>query len=267
MVTLYNDDCLVAMQSIKDKSVDLILCDLPYGTTNCAWDIIIPFDKLWKQYNRILKDNGTVVLFGAEPFTSLVVTSQLDKYKYSWVWIKNRATGHMHSKVKPMKRHEDICVFSNGTLDNRGKASNIVRYNPQGILKTSGGTYRVRKDNFTDTVFGERENYHSTPVEYTNYPDDILNFDIEMREYRYHPTQKPVKLLEYLIKTYTDEGDLVLDNCMGAGSTGVACKNTDRNFIGIEKDTKYFRIAEQRINAPTEPLVKDALTSDKAELW
>lgn len=267
MVKLYNADCLSAMKEIEDKSVDLILCDLPYGTTNCAWDVIIPFELLWEQYNRIIKDNGTIVLFGSEPFTSLIITSQLDKYKYSWVWVKNRATGHMLSKVKPMKRHEDICVFSKGTMDSRGKAENIVRYYPQGTIKASGGTYRIRKDNFAPTVFGERDNTHSTVVEQTNYPDDILNFDIEMRELRYHPTQKPVKLLEYLIKTYTTEGDVVLDNCMGSGSTGVACINTNREFIGIELDNKYFKIAEQRITTHTEPLVKDALTSDKTELW
>lgn len=268
MIEIHNADCLEQMKYIEDKSIDLILCDLPYGTTNCAWDIIIPFDKLWEHYNRIIKDDGVIVLFGSEPFTSLVVTSQIDLYKYSWVWVKNRATGHMLSKVKPMKKHEDICVFSKGTLDNRGKAANIIRYYPQGTLSTSGDTYRVRKNNATDTVFGERMSYHSTPIERTNYPDDILYFDIEMRENRVHPTQKPVALLEYLIKTYTNENDVVLDNCMGSGSTGVACKNTNRKFIGIEKDPKYFAIAEQRLN--DEIVIRnseDTPKNDKTELW
>ena len=267
MIELYNADCLEKMNHIADKSIDLILCDLPYGTTNCAWDIILPFDQLWKHYNRIIKDDGTIVLFGSEPFTSLIITSQLDKYKYSWVWIKNRATGHMLSKVKPMKKHEDICVFSKGTLDNRGKATNIVRYYPQGVINATNNIYRMRKDNFEDTVFGKRESYHNTPIEHTNYPDDLLHFDIEMREERFHPTQKPVQLLEYLIKTYTNEGDMVLDNCMGSGSTGVACKNTNRNFIGIEKDPKYFAIAEQRINNSIVTQDNHTISNNKTELW
>lgn len=271
MVKLYNKDCLEAMKEIEDKSIDLILCDLPYGTTNCAWDVIIPFNLLWEQYNRIIKDDGTIVLFGSEPFTSLIINSQLDKYKYSWVWVKNRATGHMLSKVKPMKKHEDICVFSKGTMDSRGKAENIVRYYPQGTIKASGGTCRVRRDNFATTVYGVRENCHNTVVEHTNYPDDILYFDIEMREHRYHPTQKPVSLLEYLIRTYTSEGDVVLDNCMGSGSTGVAAVNTNRQFIGIEMNEEYYSIASRRIDEAIGKPVETPNTAEeenaKASLW
>ena len=210
---------------------------------------MIPFDRLWEQYNRIIKDDGIICLFGCQPFTSIMIASNLDMFRYSWVWIKNRATGHMLSKVKPMKKHEDICIFSKSTMDNRGKANNIIRYYPQGLIDISNqNKYRVRNDNFDDTIYGDRDSTKETKIEYTNYPTDIIQFDIEMNEDRYHPTQKPQQLLEYLIKTYTIEGDLVMDNCMGGGSTGVACKRLNRNFIGIEKDTNYFYIAQERID-------------------
>ena len=246
-IKLMQGDCLDKMNEIPDNSVNLILCDLPYGSTACSWDVVIPFDKLWEQYRRVIKRDGAIVLFGSQPFTSLLIASQIDLFKYSWVWVKNRATGHVHSKNKPMKKHEDICVFSFGSTVHKSQAKNRMKYNPQGLIKMTEGVVRKRNDKGDDTVLSYRESHHITKYEYKNYPDSILYYDIEMGKKRFHPTQKPVLLLEYLIKTYTDEGDVVLDNCMGSGSTGVACVNTNRNFIGIEKDYDYFCISEKRI--------------------
>lgn len=226
-------DCLELMQGIEDKSIDMILCDLPYGTTACKWDVIIPFEPLWKQYERIIKDNGAIVLTASQPFTSALVMSNVKLYKYDWVWNKKKATGHLLAKKQPLRLKEDILIFY----------KQQPTYNPQ---LTIGEPYKSnpRRNNKEGvyTVVGESRNDNDG----FRFPKNIIEFSFEFSPL--HPTQKPVALFEYLIKTYTNEGDTVLDNCMGSGTTGVACKNINRNFIGIEKEEKYFKIAEKRIN-------------------
>ncbi len=235
-ITLQNGDCLKLMQSIPDKSVDCIICDLPYGTTACKWDSVIPFEPLWKSYNRIIKNNGAIVLFGSEPFSTTLRMSNLEKYKYDWVWNKKLAGNGILAKKQPLKIHENIMVF------------NTTIYFPQMTkgklrVKMTGGMSTNQCDTLRDSSTYQKE-YMSD--EY--YPQSIQEFSMAgMRKNRLHPTQKPVELLEYLIKTYTVEGEIVLDNCMGSGSTGVACVNTGRKFIGIELDKKYFDIAKNRI--------------------
>lgn len=236
-IELWCGDCLELMRNIPDKSVDMVLCDLPYGTTACKWDSIIPFEPLWEQYNRIIKDNGAIVLFGSEPFSTTLRMSNLEKYKYDWVWNKKLAGNGILAKKQPLKIHENIMVF------------NTTIYFPQmtkGKLRTkmTGGMGTNQCDTLRDSSSYQKE-YMSD--EY--YPQSIQEFSMAgMRKNRLHPTQKPVALLEYLIKTYTNENETVLDNCMGSGSTGVACVNTDRKFIGIELDNTYFEIAKERIN-------------------
>ena len=232
---LHNGDCLEVMKAIPDKSIDMILCDLPYGTTQCKWDIIIPFDKLWEQYNRIIKDNGAIVLFGTEPFSSHLRISNLKHYKYDWIWDKVKGVGYLNARKQPMRNHELLSVFY--------KKQCI--YNP---IKTKG---HLKKESINckviqSEVYGRinsKTNYSSTE----RYPRSIQVFSTDTQKTSLHPTQKPVALCEYLIKTYTNENDLVLDNCMGSGTTGVACVKTNRNFIGIELDKDYFDIAKERI--------------------
>ena len=241
-IELIQGDCLELMKHIPDKSIDMILCDLPYGTTACKWDVIIPFDLLWEQYKRIIKDNGAIVLTASQPFTSALVMSNPKMFKYEWIWHKNSVTGFINAKNAPLKKHENVLVFSNGKTANCSK-NNMV-YNPQGITEINKFN---KSKNSGDDILGTRpsRNNNGYTQKYTNYPKSILKFN---QERGLHPTQKPVALFEYLIKTYTNEGDLVLDNCMGSGTTGVACKNLNRNFIGIELDPDYFKIAEKRIN-------------------
>lgn len=234
---LYNDECIERMKHIKDKTIDMILCDLPYGTTDCKWDNIIPFDKMWEQYNRIIKDNGVIVLFSAQPFTTKLINSNIKKYRYSWYWIKNRVTGFAFAKHQPMRKVEDINVFY----------KKKPLYVPQGLKKLDKPKIKKRRSsNGNDSIYNESTLLKEHTVEYTNYPNNVLFFDKETKTI--HPTQKPVDLLEYLIKTYTKENYIVLDNCMGSGSTGVACANTNRRFIGIELDKNYFEKAKQRIS-------------------
>lgn len=232
MIKLKQGDCLELMPQIPSGSVDMILCDLPYGTTACKWDTVIPFEPLWAEYKRIIKKNGAIVLFGSEPFSSILRCSNLADYKYDWVWQKSRFANQMLAKKQPLKIHENISVFSIGTHS----------YNPQGLLPHGKVTKQGSK--VTDNNGGG-----TRPTEYlqefTNYPRSILEFKSEGNTV--HSTQKPVALCEYLIKTYTNENEWVLDNCMGSGTTGVACVNTNRNFIGIEQEEKYFIIAKQRI--------------------
>ena len=232
-IELLHGDCLELMKYIPDKSVDMILADLPYGTTRNKWDSIIPLGLLWEQYERVIKDNGCIALFAQTPFDKVLGFSNLKLLKYEWIWKKNIATGHLNAKKMPMKEHENILVFY----------KKLPTYNPQMI---KGEPYVNKRkpvnDNGSNYGYIERTD---TINDGTRYPKSILEFD---REIGFHPTQKPVPLLEYLIKTYTNEGETVLDNCMGSGSTGVACLNTNRNFIGIELDDKYFEIAKQRIN-------------------
>lgn len=242
MIKLLHGDCLELMKDIPDKSINMILCDLPYGTTSCKWDVILPFDKLWKEYERIITEIGAIVLFGTEPFSSKLRLSNILMYKYDWKWVKNKPSNYLNCKNSPMKKYEDIIVFSKGTIANC--SSKLMKYNPQDLIEVNRKMSNSR--NREDGVFGVRKcRQGEFTQKFTNYPVNILNFNIEVG---LHPTQKPVPLLEYLIKTYTNEGEIVLDNCMGSGSTGVACLNTNRSFIGIEKDDNYFKIAENRIN-------------------
>jgi site-specific DNA-methyltransferase (adenine-specific) len=232
MIDLRLGDCLEVMKSIPDKSIDAIICDLPYGTTACKWDSVIPFEPLWAQYKRIIKENGAIALFGSQPFTSALVMSNAKWFKYQWVWEKSRFANQMLAKIQPLKIHEDIVVFANEK----------AIYNPQGLVQINKITTQGAK--ITDNNGGgiRKTSYLQT---HTNYPRSILKFGSEGKTV--HPTQKPVELLEYLVKTYTNEGDTILDNCMGSGTTGVACKNLNRNFIGIEQDAGYFEIAKNRI--------------------
>ena len=232
---LIHGDCLEKMKDIPDKSIDMILCDLPYGTTACKWDVIIPFEPLWEQYKRIIKDRGAIVLFGSEPFSSYLRMSNIKQYKYDWVWNKKLAGNGILAKKQPLKIHELVHVFNSGVYfpqKTKGKLRSKM---------TSG--IRTCELNGGDGIKGADEYQND---EY--YPTSIQEYGIgNLRSGRLHPTQKPVALLEYLIKTYTLEGEMVLDNTMGSGSTGVACINTKRDFIGIEKDDKYFEIAKKRI--------------------
>ena len=249
MVQLYKGDCLEIMKDIPDKSIDLILCDLPYGTTDSNWDRAIPMDKLWTEYNRVLTDIGTTVLFANGLFTPRVMYSNTTQYKYRWVWVKHNSTNFVHAKNRPLVKSEDILIFSKGSMGHKSQLGDKrMTYNPQGIIPVNK-IIKAGKNRF-GTVAGVRPSHKDEFMrEYTNYPCDILTEFPELSSTKkLHTNEKPVKLLEYLIKTYTNEGELVLDNCMGSGSTGVACINTNRNFIGIELDDNYFKIAEDRIN-------------------
>lgn len=218
------------MQDIPNKSIDLILCDLPYGTTRNKWDSIIPLDELWKQYERIIKDNGAILLFAQTPFAQQLGASNLKLLRYEWIWDKKRVTGFLNSKKMPMKRHENILVFY----------KKLPTYNPQ---LTKGKPYHTY-NKAPSTNYNSFETNYETKNDGWRFPVDIQEFTPETG---LHPTQKPVPLLEYFIKTYSNEMDTVLDNCMGSGSTGIAALNTNRKFIGIEKDEKYFEIAKKRI--------------------
>jgi len=232
---LWQGDCLELMKNIPNKSIDCIIADLPYGSTRCRWDTVIPFEPLWEQYNRIIKDNGAVVLFGTEPFSSRLRLSNLKNYKYDWIWDKVKGTGFLNAKRQPMRNHELISVFY----------KKQCTYNPQ---KTYGHKMKksYRRKELQTEVYGEMKNgntYESTE----RYPRSIQVFSADTQNSSLHPTQKPVALLEYLIKTYTNENEIVLDNTMGSGSTGVACFNTNRKFIGIELEQEYFDTAQKRI--------------------
>ena len=248
--TIHEGDCLDLMQRIPDKSVDMILCDLPYGTTDCKWDSIIPFDPLWEQYNRIIKDNGAIVLFGSEPFSTAIRQSNLARYKYDWVWIKTKGLGFQHARNMLMKRHELISVFSKAPVGHVSLLGDRrMKYNPQGVIET--GEERVVTARKHSGTLGERPNQVGRTYKgATNFPTSVLQFDSVSKPE--HPTQKPVELCEYLIRTYTEEGETVLDNCLGSGTTAIAAINTGRNFIGIEKEAAYIEIAKQRVAAAYE---------------
>ena len=226
-------DCLERMKEIPDNSIDMILCDPPFGTTACKWDTIIPFEPLWEQYNRIIKDNGAIALFGSQPFTSKLVMSNIKMFKYEWIWDKKIPSGMSYARFQPMRQHEDVLIFCKGK----------TIYNPQMIKRDKpikGGGMSKGETTNNQNLVALKKTY-----DYKN-PTSIIKFD-KIRKGSLHPTEKPVALLEYLIKTYTNEGMLVLGNCTGSGSTGVACINTNRKFIGIEMDEKYFEIACSRI--------------------
>lgn len=232
-IQLYNGDCLELMKNIPDGSVDMILCDLPYGTTRNKWDCIIPFDSLWEHYKRIIKENGAIVLFGDGLFTAKTMMSNEKMWRYNLVWDKKRGCDFLNANVKPLKSHEDIMVFY----------KKKPKYNKQFWYSTP---YKRTKNGTLSNNYGNRKEAYSESKDGKRNPLTILSFARDGD--RTHDTQKPIKLLEWLIKTYTDENEVVLDNCMGVGSCGVACINTNRNFIGVELDKGYFDIAEKRIN-------------------
>ena len=240
---LWNGDCLELMNNISDKSVDMILCDLPYGTTQCKWDSVIPFEPLWEQYNRIIKDNGAVVLFSNQPFTTDLINSNREMWKYEIIWKKNTCTGSLLAKKRPMKQYESLEVFY----------KKQPTYNPQKIKRTEEELKRLSKKSVKTNGTDIQKFGGMTLNRYDNLykmPSNIIEFDAvfnRSKEKTPHPTQKPVALCEYLIKTYTNEGEVILDNCMGSGSTGVAALNLHRKFIGIELDQHYFEIAQNRI--------------------
>ena len=230
---IYQGDCLELMKFIPDNSIDAVICDLPYGTTACAWDSVIPFDKLWEQYRRICKPNAPIVLFGSEPFSSYLRLSNIKWYRYDWVWEKTKASGFLDANRKPLKIHETISVFS--------EKSHL--YNPQGLIK---GIYKTGRDvNMDGKVYRAYKNHEAS--EYGNYPKSVLHYANPSGVGHLHPTQKPVDLLRYLVLTYTNEGDVVLDNCSGSGSTAVACWKEKRHFICIEKDPVYYEKSVNRI--------------------
>lgn len=243
--TLYLGDCIDLMKQIPNNSIDMVLCDLPYGTTACKWDSCIPFELLWEQYKRITKQGAAIVLTASQPFTSVLVMSNLEWFRVEWIWEKNRGSNFATTKYFPMKEHESVLVFSDG----------LTTYNPIYENRSEGGKSRAAyKINPSNT--GKREtmnNFINTKTLEINpnkrVPRSIQKFNTEVG---FHPTQKPVALMEYMIRTYTNKNNLVLDNTMGSGTTGVACLNTNRMFIGIEKDKAYFDIACERINKAKE---------------
>lgn len=243
---IYNEDCLEGMKRIPDKSVDMILCDLPYGSTKLKWDTIIPFEPLWEQYERVIKDNGAIVLTARQPFTSMLITSNKKMFRQTWVWDKVIGVNFMNAKKMHMQGFEDICVFYR----------KLPTYNPQmeegDPFKDSRNTEHRTKTE----ALGSRAKYTPQNNIGTRYPRGIIRFSARNNK-PLHPTQKPVPLFEYLIKTYTNEGDLVLDNCMGSGTTAIACLNTNRNYIGFELDKGYFDIANDRIDKHERDMAKD----------
>lgn len=235
--TIYHMDCLEGMKHIPDKTVDMILCDLPYGTTACKWDEIIPFDLLWEQYKRVIKDNGAIVLTASQPFTTKLIASNISWFRYEWIWKKGKhTTGFQNAKRMPLKNHENICVFYKKS----------PTYHPQGLIPL----LKVRRSKKKSVGGIFKEGGKSLMKEYTtthsNYPKSILDFSRDSKTF--HPTQKPLRLFEYLIQTYTTPKDTVLDNCMGSFTTAVACDNTKRNWIGFEMDKEYSEKGLKRIN-------------------
>lgn len=247
MIKLYNADCLEKVKDIEDKSIDCILVDPPYGTTALKWDSVLDLDLMWSFFKRIIKDNGAIIVFSAQPFTSVLICSDLPMYRYSYVWDKCGSTGFLNANYAPLKATEDVNVFSKGTVGSLSK--NPIVYYPQGLVRVD----RIKRNNPNskwrkNKGYGGHNKLNSEEEfmqKFTNYPTNILRFQRENKPI--HPTQKPVALLEHLLKTYTLEGETVLDCCMGSGSTGVACKHLKRSFIGIEMDTNYFEIATKRI--------------------
>ena len=240
-INLMQGDCLELMKTIPDGSVDMILTDPPYGTTACKWDSIIPLEPMWEQLKRIIKPNGAIVMTASQPFTSVLIASNLDMFRHNLVWDKVSPTGHLNAKKKPLLRHEDVVVFSYAKHGN-------FKYNPE----MRKGKYRNKSpkrstDKIKDRCYGVVE-HKGDNFNDLYYPTSIYEYSTGNRLNKLHPTQKPVALMEYLIKTYTNEGETVLDFTMGSGTTGVACKNLNRDFIGIELDENYFNIAKDRIN-------------------
>jgi len=268
MLNFYQGDCLEEMDKIANESVDLILCDLPYGTTDRSgvegkgsnrllkWDTVVPLDLLWEQYKRILKPLGTVALTADQPFTSQLIMSNLDWFKYEWIWKKKKTTGFLLANYRPMKETEDVVIFSPGGAAAASRNGKNMTYNPQGLIeknvKKKNNPKRLGKFLHQPEHMGANNKLlHETEYEqkWTNYPSEIIEFGLDRNVI--HPTQKPVALMEYLIKTYSNEGETVLDNCMGSGTTGVAAVKCNRKFIGIESDVNYFVKAKERIETTT----------------
>jgi site-specific DNA-methyltransferase (adenine-specific) len=249
MITIGNGqfhvgDCLDVMRGIPDASVDMILCDLPYGTTACSWDAVIPFEAMWAQYWRVVKPSAAIVLTSSQPFTTALIASQTGRFKYELIWEKTRATGHVHAKNKPMKKHENVLIFSRGTTVHATQSASRMLYNPQGITELAETKTR-KKGGATDAVMGARPSHKDSEQTHTGYPTSVLKIASEGDTF--HPTQKPVALFEYLIRTYTNEGDTVLDNCAGSGTTAIAAENAKRRWICVERDQDYATKAVARI--------------------
>ena len=249
---IYNEDCLEGMKRIPDNSVDAIICDLPYGTTKCKWDVVIPFEPLWEQYNRVIKSKGAIVLFGTEPFTSLLIISNLSKFREKLTWQKHKPSNIGNAKYMHLKYSEDIVVFSDGKCvynpQMQPRLSDRVRQAQKGNSKQ----WRTNRKYTQEVSFGTRyapRDWKTFDADW-KYPSNVLSFPAVVsnsHEKLPHPTQKPVALLEYLVKTYSNEGDTILDNCMGSGTTAIACVNTGRNFIGFEKEREYYDVACRRL--------------------
>ncbi|MED2847147.1 DNA-methyltransferase [Bacillus toyonensis] len=241
---VFNMDCLEGMKLIPDKSVDMILCDLPYGTTACKWDSIIPFDQLWQQYERIIKDNGAILLTASQPFTTKLIASNMKLFRYEWIWKKgNHVTGFPNANRMPLKNHENVLVFY----------KKLPKYYPQDLILLDKPIQKKQIRRMK--VFGKRNNEslnNEYVKKYTNYPKSVIDFPRDSKTF--HPTQKPVALFEYLIKTYTKEGETVLDNCMGSFTTAIACISTKRNYIGFEMDEEYWKLGNERVNKHIESL-------------
>tara|TARA_Y100000813_G_scaffold139931_1_gene101564 strand:- start:88 stop:810 length:723 start_codon:yes stop_codon:yes gene_type:complete len=240
MVDLHLGDCLDILPTLPDDSIDMVMVDLPYGTTACKWDSIIPLDFLWEQYNRICKKNAAMLFTSAQPFTTTLASSNINNFRYEWIWEKPQGTNPMNAKVMPLKSHENILVFY------RSKPT----YNPQMWYSTPYSGFSSDTSKIGE-VYGNQQSKHRDNPEGSRYPKTVLKFK---QEKGLHPTQKPVGLMEYLIKTYTNEEDTVLDNTMGSGTTGVACVNCNRSFVGIEMDKKYYQISKERVNVGRLPI-------------
>ena len=255
-ISLFCGDCLDVMKSIPNNSIDMVLCDLPYGTINCSWDSQIPLEPLWEQWLRVLSPQSSVLLFGSEPFSTKLRMSNLSQFKYDWIWHKNRPTGFVHAKNKPLKDFEIISVFSPYPMGHKSLLGDRrMRYNPQG-LDVYGKMRKSSKSKFGN-IDGKRKSHKAEVVhEFTNYPRMVLSFGKDTCKNNLHPTQKPVSLCEYLIKTYTNKNATILDNAMGSGTSGIACLNTDRKFIGIELQEDYFNIAKERIEKVDMNIIK-----------
>jgi len=261
MYNIYNEDCLEGMERLEDKSIDLIVTDLPYGLMSYKQDKRINLAEMWQEFKRILKPCCVVALFASSKFTIELAASNLDWYKYKFVWVKNFSTNFINAKNRPLSRYEEILIFSGGACVHANQTDNRMRYYPQGLKKVdtpyrhSGSTIcmsshrhnKYAKKKFGTTIHISPSNVEEYTQQWGNYPNDILYFDAPFNNKRFHPNQKPVALLEYLIKTYSNEGEVVLDATMGSGSTGVACINTNREFIGYEIDPEYYEAAKKRM--------------------
>lgn len=240
---LYHGDCLEVMQGLPDGCVDMILADLPYGTTACSWDTVIPFEPLWEAYKRIIKDNGAIVLTASQPFTSALIMSNIDMFKYEWIWEKSQAVGHLNAWKRPMRKTEDILIFY----------KKQCAYNPQITDKIAKNIRPATKRTKQTDCYGSHKLDIHKCCNNKSMPSNIIKFNNQQQTI--HPTQKPVELMEYLIRTYTNKGETVLDNTMGSGTTGVACEQTNRKFIGIEISEEYYNIAKDRIFHAQPPLL------------